>query len=71
MLKNLFSQKSENTILYPKLPAISSYLSDYIIVDDGWSIPSTFLQQTMRQIEVTREVALSEVFKVNNFLEGR
>ena len=60
---NLFSQKSENTILYPKLLAI--------IVDDGWSIPSTFLQQTMRQIEVTREVALSEVFKVNNFLEGR
>ena len=60
---NLFSQKSENTILYPKLLAI--------IVDDGWSIPSTFLQQTMRQIEVTREVALPEVFKVNNFLEGR
>ena len=46
-------------------------LSDDIVVDDGWSIPSIFSQQTVKQLEVTQEVFLSEVSKLNNlFLWG-
>ena len=35
-------------------------LSDEIIVDDQWSIPSTFLQQTVKQLEIVWEVVLPE-----------
>ena len=41
-------------------------LSNDIVVDDGWSIPSIFSQQTVKQLEVTQEVFLSEVSKPNN-----
>ena len=35
----------------------ASYIhSDIIVVDDGWSIPSTFSQQTVEELEVTLEV---------------
>ena len=33
-------------------------LSDDIAVDDGWSIPSTLFQKTVKQLEVIREVVL-------------
>ena len=45
--------------------ATFTYLLDDIIVDDEWSIPSTFLQQTVKQIEVIRKVVLSEVSGTN------
>ena len=35
---------------------IYTYLLDDIVVDDGWSIPSTFLQQTAKQLEVIWKV---------------
>ena len=35
-------------------------LSDEIIVDDQWSIPSTFLQQTVKKLEIIWEVVLPE-----------
>ena len=35
-------------------------LSDEIIVDNQWSIPSTFLQQTVKQREIVWEVVLPE-----------
>ena len=35
-------------------------LSDEIIVDNQWSIPSTFLQQTVKQLEIVWEVVLPE-----------
>ena len=41
-------------------------LSNDIVVDDGWSIPSIFSQQTVKQLEVTQEVFLSEVSKLHN-----
>ena len=49
---NLSHQKSENTIIaiYPGT-----------VVDDGWSIQSTFLEQTVQQLEFVWEVVLSEV----------
>ena len=31
-------------------------LSDDIVVDDGWSIPSTLFQQFVKQLEVVRKV---------------
>ena len=42
-----------------------SVLSDDVIVNDRWIIPSTFLQQTVKQLEVIWEVVLSEVFELN------
>ena len=33
-------------------------LSDDIVVDDGWSIPSTLFQQTVKQLEFIWEVGL-------------
>ena len=42
-----------------------SVLSDDVIVNDRWIIPSTFLQQTVKQLEVIWEVVLSEVFQLN------
>ena len=44
-------------------------LSDDVIVDDRWIIPSIFLQQNVKQLEVIREVVLSEVSELND-LEG-
>ena len=34
---------------------------DYIAVDDGWSIPAIFLEQTVKKLKVIREVVLPEV----------
>ena len=31
-------------------------LSDDAVVHDEWSIPSTFVQQTVKQLEIIREV---------------
>ena len=31
-------------------------LSDDTVVHDEWSIPSTFFQQTVKQLEIIREV---------------
>ena len=35
----------------------------HVVINDGWSIP---LQQTVKQLEVIREVVLSEVSKPND-----
>ena len=37
-----------------------------IIVDDGWSVASTFLQQSVKQLQVIWKVVLLEVFKLND-----
>ena len=42
------------------------YLLDDIVVDDEWSIPSTFLQQTVKLLEVICKVVLPEVSKQND-----
>ena len=34
---------------------------DYIAVDNGWSIPAIFLEQTVKQIKVIWELVLPEV----------
>ena len=39
------------------------YILDDIVVDDESSIPSTFLQQTVKQLEVIFKVVLPEVSK--------
>ena len=36
-------------------------LLDDVVFNDGWIIPSTFLQQTFKQFEVIRGAVLSEV----------
>ena len=38
----------------------------FIVADDGWSIPSTFFQQTVKQLEVTQGVVLSQIYRVND-----
>ena len=44
-------------------------LSNDVIIDDRWIIPSTFLQQTSKQLEITREVVLSEVSELNDLMK--
>ena len=36
-----------------------AHSDSFIVADDGWSIPSTFFQQTVKQLEVTQDVVLS------------
>ena len=38
------------------------------IADDRWIIPLTFVQQIVKQLEVIREVYLSEVSELNDLL---
>ena len=37
-----------------------------LLIDDGWSMPWAFSQQTIKQLEVIRKVVLSEVSKLND-----
>ena len=62
--------------MLPKYLAGGTYkvgtFSDDVVADDEWSIPSTFLQQTVKQLEVIQEVFIvfSEVklpTKLNDF----
>ena len=43
-----------------------TYLLDDIVVNDKCSIPSTFLQETVKQLEVTWKVTLTEISKLND-----
>ena len=36
-------------------------LLDNIAIDDGWSVPATFLEQTVKKPDVIREAVLSKV----------
>ena len=42
--------------------------SKIIVLNDRCSIPSAFSQQTLEQLEVTRETVLSEMYKLNELL---
>ena len=69
--EKLVSSGSQNIPIYT-FSAIShkvAILSDDVIVDGRWIMPSIFLQQTVKQLEVIREVVLSEVSELND-LEG-
>ena len=65
MLKNLSHQHHKILLLATSTSHKVAILSDGIIVDDGWSEPWTFLQQTVKQFEVIREV----VFIRSNWAE--
>ena len=43
--------------------------SKIIVLNDRCSIPSAFSQQTLEQLEVTRETVLSEMYKLNELLD--
>ena len=60
LLKNLSRKKLENTNIY------TYRLVDDIVANYGWSIPLTFLQQTVKQLEVIWKVVLLEVFNLLN-----
>ena len=63
LLKNLSHQ--HHKILANLLPTYltinHSVAIDDVVVNNGCSIPSAFLQQTVKQAEVIQEVVLSEV----------
>ena len=64
--KEIVSSETENiTITNHKVAAI---LSCDIIVNDGWSIPTTFPQQTVKQLEVTQNVVSSELTKLKDLV---
>lgn len=64
--KEIVSSETENiTITNHKVAAI---LSCDIVVIDGWSIPTTFPQQTVKQLEVTQNVVSSELTKVKDLV---
>ena len=64
MLKNL-SSESGNIVTITSHKVV--LISDDVAVDDGRSIPSSFPQQTVKQVEIIQEVVLSEVSKLNHF----
>ena len=63
LLKNLSHQNHKilATVLPNYLTINHSVAIDDVVVNNGWSIPSAFLQQTVKQVEVIQEVVLSEV----------
>ena len=64
--KEIVSSETENiTITNHKVAAI---LSCDIVVNDGWSIPTTFPQQTVKQLEVTQNVVSSELTKLKDLV---
>ena len=67
LLKNL-SHQNQKILLIPVTTHKVALLSDDIDVDDAWSIPSTFPQQSVKQIEVIQDWVLSEVsiYKLKN-----
>ena len=50
------------------MKVVVAILSDDISINNGWSIPATFLEQTVKQLEVIREVVLSEVTSYTEWL---
>ena len=51
------------------MKVVVAILSDDISMgDDGWSIPATFLEQTVKQLEVIREVVSSEITSYTEWL---
>ena len=70
--EELVSSESESITLL--LLFITSHkvalLSYDIVADDGWNIPSTFPQQTVKQLEVIQEMFLSEESKLDDFTLG-
>ena len=64
--KEIVSSETENiTITNHKVAAI---LSCDIVANDGWSIPTTFPQQTVKQLEVTQNVVSSELTKLKDLV---
>lgn len=64
--KEIVSSETENiTITNHKVAAI---LSCDIVVNDGWSMPTTFPQQTVKQLEVTQNVVSSELTKLKDLV---
>ena len=59
LLKNL---SQENHKILATRTIRVAILSDDIAVDDGWSITSTFLEKTVKQLVTIWEGVLSEVF---------
>ena len=51
--------------------ATLTYLLNDIVVDNEWSIPSTFLPQTVEQLRVIWKVVSSEVSKLNDLQPGK
>ena len=64
LLKNLFRQ-NHKILLWATSHKVA-IISDNVVVNDGWNISPTFLQQTVKQLEVIREVVLLEVSKQND-----
>ena len=67
LLKNLSRQNHKILLETSHKAAI---LSDDIAVYDGWSIPSTFPQRTVKQLEIIQELLLSEVSKLNDVVRS-
>ena len=69
MLRN-FSHIKITKIL---LGITTSYklLFDDIVIDDEWSMPSTFTQQTIKQLGVIQEVVLSNVSNLNDLVMNK
>ena len=63
--KEIASSETENITITNHKVAI---LSDDIVVNDGWSIPTTFPQQTVKQLEVTQNVVSSELTKLKDLV---
>ena len=65
MLKNFCRQNHKILAILANTYLATSHkaavISDDVVVDDGWSVTSVFLQQTVKQVEVIREAVLSEV----------
>ena len=40
------------------------------VADDGWSISSTFSQQTVEQLKVAQEVVYKCIYKLNDLLSN-
>ena len=63
--KEIVSSETENITITNHKVAI---LSGDIAVNDGWSIPTTFPQQTVKQLEVTQNVVSSELTKLKDLV---
>lgn len=61
--KEIVSSETENITITNHKVAI---LSGDIAVNDGWSIPTTFPQKTIEQLEFTQEVVSSTICKLHD-----